>query len=66
MLSDERIAYVLESLNPATMNRWVVEDLFSAADLAEEQRVWAAGHYPSIQFRVVRYVPETPDRGADR
>jgi hypothetical protein len=47
------------------MKQWVVEDYISMADLAEEQRVWASGHYPEIQFRVVRYTPDLDDRRAD-
>lgn len=60
-LTRERVVYVLESLNPSTGPEWVVEDYYSAADLAEEQRAWIAPRYTRSQFRVVVYRPETAD-----
>lgn len=57
-LTRERVAYVLESKQWSTGPEWVVEDFYSAADLAEEQRAWCAKKYPKSEFRVVVYVPE--------
>jgi hypothetical protein len=37
---------------------WVVEDFFSEADLAEEQRVFMAAKFPNLEFRLWRYLPE--------
>lgn len=59
-MTRERVVYVLESKQPTTGPEWVVEDYFSAADLAEEQRAWLAPRFTKSAFRVVQYEPVDP------